>query len=67
MVDRFEMQFTCNLCGERNEHSITLNLPPDCENFCVGVCNYSAHKRETCYYTLSTSLHVAPPSVVRKR
>merc|ERR1719213_825379 len=23
MVDRFEMQFTCNLCGERNEHSIS--------------------------------------------
>ena len=23
MVDRFEMQFTCNLCGKRNEHSIS--------------------------------------------
>ena len=23
MVDRFDMQFTCNLCGTRNEHSIS--------------------------------------------
>ena len=48
--------------AERAEHSVTIALPTGCDILCVGVCNYSAHRRETCYYTLTTTLHVpAPP------
>jgi hypothetical protein len=48
--------------AERAEHSVTVALPTGCDILCVGVCNYSAHRRETCYYTVTTTLHVpAPP------
>ena len=36
---------------ERAEHSVTVTIPPECREVHVGICNYSAHKRETCYYT----------------
>jgi hypothetical protein len=48
--------------AERAEHSVTVALPTGCDILCVGLCNYSAHRRETCYYTVTTTLHVpAPP------
>lgn len=46
--------------SERNEHSVSITLPAGCDTVCLGVCNYSAHRRETCYYTITTTLNVSP-------
>ena len=46
--------------SERAEHSVTMHLPTGCDLVHVGICNYSAHQRETCYYTLQTSVFTTP-------
>ena len=47
--------------AEREHHSVTIKVPPHLEQVHIGIVNYSAHKRETTYYTLSTSVLVEPP------
>ena len=42
----------------RNEHCISTLLPSTCTSVCIGVMNHAMQKRETCYYTLSTSVHL---------
>lgn len=52
--------------AERLEHSVTLPVPTDCSVVHVGVVNYSAHRRETTYYTVTTSLQTrAPPAALQ--
>jgi hypothetical protein len=53
--------------SERNEHSVFIALEAGCDVVCVGVCNYSAHRRETRYYTLHATVHVPLPSLAAEQ